>query len=577
MNKTLSKYFLKSLLCIACAPAHAALERIGDFALLDDSGEFHQVSRYQHKKAVVIMSYVKSCANMEEMLQRYADLRDGFPSGEIEFLLLDPQGMTRNELAALDVEFPVLQDEGQLIAEKLQIQHAGAVRVLNPGRLSLYYRGNSMDAGLQTTLASLLSQPITDTVVNSDTLSGAECGVSFPAKEKHTATIPDYASDIAPIVIENCFECHRIGGVGPFALDKYISLLGWSPMIREVLLNKRMPPAQVDPDLVKSRNARYMPVDQLQTLVHWIDAGAPRGLAEDDPLETATEELGTTNDTNWLLGVPDFIVSVPAIQVPATGILDYVYVDIDLPFEEDKWVRAVQYQAGAPAVLHHLMTFVTAPEEDFWGTERDSANEARRFVEGYAPGEAQATEYPEGTAVLIPKGHKLSMQFHYVSNGQATIDETQLALYFAEPQQSSGNTPLQERLTQPVAAQFVVPANDPEFPMLAEHTFNEDVVITGVRARMNYRGKKMKFSVEQQDGSMRDIFSVPAYNYGWQPHYILAEPVVVPAGLRVQVSGSFDNSVSNPANPDPGREMRSGVESDQEMFTGYFTYHRLVK
>ncbi len=31
--------------------AFGSLDRVGDFALLDDRGEFHQISRYQHRKA----------------------------------------------------------------------------------------------------------------------------------------------------------------------------------------------------------------------------------------------------------------------------------------------------------------------------------------------------------------------------------------------------------------------------------------------------------------------------------------------------------------------------------------------
>ena len=103
---------------------------------------------------------------------------------------------------------------------------------------------------------------------------------------------------------------------------------------------------------------------------------------------------------------------------------------------------------------------------------------------------------------------------------------------------------------------------------------DEEVVITGVRARMNYRGKKMKFAIEETNGELREIFSVPAYNYGWQPHYILGQPEVLPAGTKVHVIGAFDNSISNPTNPDPEKELTFGLNSWDEMFTGYFTYYK---
>ena len=84
----------------------------------------------------------------------------------------------------------------------------------------------------------------------------------------------------------------------------------------------------------------------------------------------------------------------------------------------------MQYQAGDESVLHHLMTYVVPPGEDFWGPEATEEVVARRFLEGFAPGQIQAVEFPEDTGVLIPAGHRLAMQFHYVTNGRSTVDET---------------------------------------------------------------------------------------------------------------------------------------------------------
>ena len=535
--------------------------------MLDDGGEFHQLSRYQHRRAVAVMSYAKECAAMESALAAFKSLQSSFAEQGIEFLLIDSQDLDRSQLKALDTGLPVLEDAGQLVSELLGIGHAGDVRVLNPERLSLFYRGQP-SAELEGALSGLLDAGLEDTIDGSATpAADAGCAIEYPVRDLHASSPPDYATEVAPIIIESCAECHRQGGVGPFALDSYIMLLGWSPMIKEVLLNKRMPPTQVDPYIGHSDSARYLSKQDLQTLVHWINNRAPRGDSAEDPLEL----IQPADSSSWLFGEPDHIVTGPENEVPATGVMDYIYDDVDLPFEEDRWLRAVQYKAGDESVLHHLMTFVTAPEEDFWGSERDSESVTRRFVEGYAPGKVNAVAFPQGTGVLIPRGHKLSMQFHYVTNGQRTVDETRLGLYFSD------EPGLQEKLTQAVASRFVLPANESNHEMHAQHSFDEDIIITGVRARMNYRGKKMKFAVELADGTLKEIFSVPAYNYGWQPHYLLDQAELVPAGSTVHVIGAFDNSISNPTNPDASSEISFGLESWEEMFTGYFTYHKAVK
>ena len=553
------KYRLSSSLFLALifsTTAHSALDRIIDFALLDEKGVFHQLSRYQHKDAVVLMSFDQSCQFMPAMLAEYDDIVSEFSSNGIELLLIDSEGLGREMLASLRLNVPILEDSGQLVSESLGFENSGEVLMLNPERLSVYFRG-PVSSDLRTSLNSMES--IQDTLE----LEPRGCKIEYPDKVAHELNTPDYATDVAPIIIENCVACHNQGGVGPFAFDSYVMVLGWSPMIREVLMNKRMPPMQVDPDIGHSDNARYLPTKELQTLVHWIDAGAPRGLSATDPLEN----FEPANEDRWVLGEPDYIVSAKSHDVPPTGVLDYVYDRADLPFVEDKWLRAVEYKAGDSSVLHHLVTFVTAPDEDFWGKERDEIYTERRFVESYSPGKVNAKIFEKGTGVFIPKGSSLSMQFHYVTNGRRTTDSSRIGLYFSEEQN------LRERLVQVVSSRFVLPPNEPNFELQADFVFESPVVLTGVRAKMNYRGKRMKFSIEEADGIIKDIFSIPAYNYGWQPHYKLNEPLVLEAGTKIYVRGALDNSISNPTNPDPDKEVTFGLNSWDEMFTGYFTFN----
>ena len=553
---------LAALLVLQSIPANAALERVSDFALLDAQGEFHQLSRYKHRDALVLLTYNPACSSGEE-IQRFASVQAAFAEANMSFGLLDTSGASRAELSALagslPATLPLLQDGPQLVADLLGASKVGEVFVLNPDRLNLFYRGNSGGA-LTELLESLDTSPPSDTVVTE--VSGCALTIS------RATEAPDYATDVAPIIRDNCTECHRRGGVGPFAMDSYIMLLGWSPMIREVVLNKRMPPAQVDPEYGRSKMARYLTDEEIETLVTWIDARAPRGNDTEDPLEIHAAQLAAAAEFEWQLGEPDRVVVGPSNAIPSTGVMDYIYEDVALDFDGDQWLRAIETRPGDESVLHHLMVFVTAPDEDFWGEERELPVVSRRFVEGYAPGPHRLIEFDEGTGVLIPQGHKLSLQFHYVTNGQSTVDETELGLYFAEPDDS-----LVERRALAVGARFELPADVANFPLTAETKIETDIIVTGVRARMSYRGKKMRFVSVDPDGGERILFSVPAYNYGWQPHYVFDEPVAIAAGSRLRVEGALDNSLSNPTNPDPSRTVAWGLESWEEMFTGYFTYY----
>ena len=98
-----------------------------------------------------------------------------------------------------------------------------------------------------------------------------------------------YAEDIAPMLIDNCVTCHREGGIGPWAMTGYNMVRGFAPMIREVVRTKRMPPWHADPAHGVFTNDRSLSTDEVRTLVHWVETGAPRGDGP-DPLATLDAE-----------------------------------------------------------------------------------------------------------------------------------------------------------------------------------------------------------------------------------------------------------------------------------------------
>lgn len=548
--------------CLVINLSFALPERVGDFALLDSDGKFHQLSRYRHQEALVLMSFDSACDKVDTAVAQFEAMQSAFTDQRVTFALINSSvesniDVIRRSRADVNTDLSLLIDNGQLVSETLSFSKIGEIAILDPDRLTLLYRGPVEETAIEV-LTTEFGGGVDSTIFS----EASGCDLDYPMKQQHAADPPDYETEIAPIIAEQCASCHREGGIGPFAMDSHLMLQGWSPMIREVLLTRRMPPTQVDPNIGHFSNARYISDEELQKLVHWIDAGAPKGFAINDPLVS----LAFPDRKDWQLGEPDYIITAPKHEIPATGVLDYINVDVPLPFEEDMWVKAVQYIAGDESVLHHLLTYVTAPREFVEG-EAANVNTATRFLEGYAPGKVDAMTFPENTGVYIPEGHKLSMQFHYTTNGRATSDETVLGLYmYDEP-------PTYENFTQSVSGMFRIPPYAQDYKSAARHVFSDDVVVTGLRAHMHFRGKDMKFSAEYPDGTMVDLLSVPNYSYAWQPTYALDEPIHLPAGTRVHVTGAFDNSEHNPANPDPSKELTFGLQSWDEMFIGYWTYH----
>lgn len=589
MNVPNLRRFRRALTCVAMLLATAtsafATERVANFALLDHEGISHQLRKYGDSKAVVIISMATSCQQNIESLHKYRLLQTTWADQGVTFLAINstPHNTLDDSRLMADlypVDMPIMVDSSQLVAELLGLRKFGEILVIDPNRFRVLYRGGldlesqrfQPDQNLNQVVATnFLAEALGNAVNNTDgpghtvTAGTPGCEIEFPAKENHLAAVPDYSAEVAPLLVEKCVSCHREGGIAPFAMDSHMMVQGWAPMMKEVMLTKRMPPAQVDPSINHFTNARYMESDELQTLVHWIDAGAPRGQGEVDPLTTV--EMPTSD---WELGEPDYIVEVPAFTVPATGVLDYENVTINLPFEEDVWVKSVQHIPGDRRVLHHLLSYIVPADyaEKIVEGEND---EYREFLEGYAPGKDEAATYPDGAGMFVPKGSAVQMSLHYTTFGKETVDKTLLGLYFTD------DTPEYQYSTYALShggRNIVIPPGAKEHKMSATYVFEDEIMLHGLRPHMHYRGKYMSFRVVYPDGGQDDILNVPDYNFAWQPTYRLSEPMLLPAGSRVIVEGAFDNSQYNLGNPDPGATVRGGAQSWDEMFIGYFSYHK---
>ncbi|MFO4633212.1 MAG: hypothetical protein ACJ05G_12845, partial [Actinomycetota bacterium] len=313
------------------ASVMALPDRVGDFGLMDSDGDFHQLSRYRNKEALVLMSFDNSCSAINSSVASLDAMASEWSDQGIAFALINSSAESNIEVIrsiklALGSDLPMLLDDGQIVSETLSLTKAGEIVILDPERLTILYRGPVASA------AASLSSELAGTIDRTMVIDAVGCDLEFPAREIHASASPDYATEVAPIIAEQCATCHREGGIGPFAMDSHLMLQGWSPMIRETLITKRMPPTQVDPNIGHFNNARYISDADLQTLVHWIDAGAPRGASAIDPLT----EIDMPNWKEWSLGEPDFIIKAPMMEIPATGVLDYIDVDVELPFDEDK-------------------------------------------------------------------------------------------------------------------------------------------------------------------------------------------------------------------------------------------------
>ena len=202
----LSASLIAASFCTVAGQSQAATERVGDFALLDEQGRFHQLSRYQHRDAVVMLTLDGSCSAAMNAAKELGGLQSQFGES-VEFIGLDVSGATRSERQQWQLPFPVLGDEMKLVAESLGLSQAGEVLVFNPERMSLFYRGGA-EAALSERLMAVIDGDASDTA----TADVTGCAIVYTDLARHKESPPDYSTEVAPIVAENCAICHRWGG-----------------------------------------------------------------------------------------------------------------------------------------------------------------------------------------------------------------------------------------------------------------------------------------------------------------------------------------------------------------------------
>jgi len=117
-----------------------------------------------------------------------------------------------------------------------------------------------------------------------------------------------------------------------------------------------------------------------------------------------------------------------------------------------------------------------------------------------------------------------------------------------------------------------IPAVADHHQETAERPAPFDMTVMGFLPHMHLRGKAFRYEVIAPDGTAQMLLDVPRYDFNWQLYYRLKEPLFLPRGTRVRATAWYDNSAGNQANPDPGKFIRWGPQSEDEMMIGYIEY-----
>ncbi len=404
---------------------------------------------------------------------------------------------------------------------------------------------------------------------------------------------PVFTKDVAPILYKNCTSCHRPGGIGPFSLIDYDSAKANVGDIKDAVKSGYMPPWHAESPHGTFLNDRRLSAAEKQTILRWIDAGAKKGDEKALPAKPVYP-------TSWEMGTPDAVVTMPtSFTVPASGTVEYQYFEAPTNFTEDKWVQTLEILPGARDVVHHVLVyarvpapagaaaaaaaaaarpassptppplFVRKPQFDIPDQPRhDSRNgppeQLGSLVGTTAPG-TNVLQFPAGTALRIRAGTVLTFQMHYTAHGHETTDRTSVGFRFAK------EMPDEEiRASNFYNGALRLPAGAKDVAVPAELEPTQPIRIWALFPHTHLRGTRWKYTLEKPDGTKEVILDVPRYDFNWQTYYFYAKPLEIPAGSKITSMAWYDNSASNPHNPDASKPVAWGDQTWEEMqYTGF--------
>jgi hypothetical protein len=377
---------------------------------------------------------------------------------------------------------------------------------------------------------------------------------------------PTFSREVVRIFQQHCQTCHHDGDIAPFPLVEYTDAKPRASLIKLMTQTRKMPPWKAADGCGDFRDERRLSDAEISTIAKWADAGAPEGNRSDLP---APRTFG--ND--WELGPPDLVLANAETFTPPPHEDTYRCFTVPTNLTEEKWIRAVDTHPGDRTTVHHVLTFIDTTGESVRLDEAEPGPGYTCFggpgftttgtLGGWAPGQ-RALELPENVAFRLPAGSRVVMQVHYHPHGDAPQpDRTSYGVYY-----SDAPSPKELRILPIVNQTFTIPPNDANYRVDASFfiPLPFPVKIWLVAPHMHLLGRKMEVQYTPPGSAAQCLIRVDDWDFNWQGSYRYVEPIDVPAGSTLSLSAWYDNSSSNPRNPnDPPKPVSWGEATTDEM------------
>ena len=395
-----------------------------------------------------------------------------------------------------------------------------------------------------------------------------------------TLNTPTFHLDIAPIIYNNCTECHRVGELGPMPLTTYEEVASNGYYIEYVTQSGYMPPWTPDHNYTTLNGERFLTEEEKQTIVDWVGADMPEGDPSDNP--------GMPDfDMGLQLGSPDLVLTMSEAYLHGgDGLEQYQVFVIPTGLTEAVEVVAVEIVPSNNAIAHHgLIGYTSNPSSINAAMALDDADPAAgyesfgdygvpvedRLFGGWVPGSLPLM-FPETIGKIMEAGSQLLLQMHYGPSYQDELDQTTINIYFADvPLEREVETTIMT--PSDLSVPFYIPANE----VVSFHGTLEvdtDISVISTIPHSHLVGKSwLVYATSPDNQDTIPMISIPDWDFHWQGIFTYPSLLKIPSGYTIHAIAAYDNTSSNTFNPNnPPQPMWFGDFTTDEMYVLFFQF-----
>ncbi len=390
-------------------------------------------------------------------------------------------------------------------------------------------------------------------------------------------TTPTFTKDVAPIFQAKCEACHRADSIAPMSLVTFEETRPFASAIKARVASRQMPPWHIDKTIgiQKFKNDRSLTDDQIDTVVRWVNAGAPKGDPKDMPAA-----VKWPNEQVWnfapLFGQtePDLIIrSTPYLQ--KAGAQDAWWKpSVELGLTEPRWVRAIEIRPSTVQgrkVVHHAIANLRQDESLAPANVRDpdAATGAAAAQPGaggtfmeWAVGKQGEIMRPNSGKLLLP-GARITWDIHYSDGKEDVTSVVELGIYLYP----KGQEPKYRQQLALWGAGGIDIAPGEVKVTQGFRAMQSAGRVESMQPHMHLRGKAMMLEAITPDGRKQVLSYVNDFNFNWHNSYVYADDVapLLPKGTILVVTAWHDNTTAKKSNPDPTQWVGYGDRTVDEM------------